>query len=270
MRTVGEGVQTYRRLVGAQVRAQLSYRASFVMDCIAQMLAGLAELVTIIVLFAHIPSMGGFSVDEVILIYGMANLSFSLADLVAGQIERLPRYIRTGTLDAVLMRPLTALGQLFASDVQLRRLARTALALGVTIYALSVVDVEWTVARVALLVVAPLAGAVIFGCLFVTANSVAFWIIEGTEISNAVTYGSSTLTSYPITIYGRWLRRLLAYVVPAAFVSYFPVLALLGKPDPLGLPAFLQWSTPLVALLSALVAGSIWRLAIRHYRGTGS
>jgi len=263
MGAIDDGVQTYRRLVGAQVRAQLSYRASFVMDCIAQMLGGLAELVTIIVLFAHIPSMGGFSVDEVVLIYGMANLAFSLADLVAGQIERLP-------LDAVLMRPLTALGQLFASDVQLRRLARTALAVGVTVYALSVVDVEWTVARVALLVVAPLAGAVIFSCLFVAANSVAFWIIEGTEISNAVTYGSSTLTSYPITIYGRWLRRLLAYVVPAAFVSYFPVLALLGKPDPLGLPEFLQWSTPVVALLSVLVAGSIWRLAIRHYRGTGS
>lgn len=260
----------YRRLVRAQVRSQLSYRASFAMDCVAQALGGATELVVILTLFGHIPAMGGFSVEEVVLMYGLANLAFSLADLVAGQIERLPTYIRAGTLDAVLVRPLSVLGQLFAADLQLRRLGRTALALAMVGYALIGADVVWSPATVALLLIAPIAGAVIFGSFFVAACSVSFWVIEGGELANSVTYGSGMLTSYPITIFGPWLRRLLAFVVPGAFVAYFPALALLGRPDPLGLPAFLQWSSPVVAVLAAGVAGLIWRAAVRHYRGTGS
>lgn len=260
----------YRELVRAQVRGQLSYRTSFALDCAAQAVGGASELVVILTLFGHIPAMGGFAVEEVVLIYALANLSFSLADLVAGQIERLPAYIRTGLLDAVLVRPLSALGQLFAADLQLRRLARAALALALLVYALFTADLAWSPATVALLVIAPFAGAVIFGSFFVAACSVSFWVIEGGELANSVTYGSNMLTSYPITVFGPWLRRLLAFVVPGAFVAYFPTLALLGRPDPLGLPSFLQWSSPLVAIVAAAVAGLIWRTALRHYRGTGS
>ena len=85
-------------------------------------------------------------------------------------------------------------------------------------------------------VTAPLVGAVILGALWVAANAVSFWVVDGREVANAVTYGSSFTTSYPITVYGPWLRRLMCYAVPAAFVAYFPVLALLDRPDPLGLP----------------------------------
>jgi ABC-2 type transport system permease protein len=44
------------------------------------------------------------------------------------------------------------------------------------------------------------------------------------------------LTQYPIDVYAAWFRRFLGYVVPLAFVCYFPALYLLDKPDPLGPP----------------------------------
>jgi ABC-2 type transport system permease protein len=69
-----------------------------------------------------------------------------------------------------------------------------------------------------------------------------------------VTYGFNEFTSYPFTIFSDWVRRLLDFVVPGAFVAYYPVLGLLGKPDPLGLPAALQWCTPLVALVAVATA----------------
>ena len=74
----------------------------------------------------------------------------------------------------------------------------------------------------------------------------------------------------PITIYGPWLRRMMCYVVPGAFVAYFPALALLGRPDPLGLPEALQWSSPLVAAIAVTGARLVWRTGVRHYQGTGS
>lgn len=69
-----------------------------------------------------------------------------------------------------------------------------------------------------------------------------------------MTYGFNEFTSYPFTIFSDWVRRLLDFVVPGAFVAYYPVLGLLGKPDPLGLPAALQWCTPLVALVAVATA----------------
>ena len=120
-------------------------------------------------------------------------------------------------------------------------------------------------------VTAPLVGAVILGAIWVAANAVSFWVVDGREMANALTYGSSFTTSYPITVYGPWLRRLMCYAVPAAFVAYFPALALLDRPDPLGLPAALRYAAPLVAAgRGGRRRRSIWRLGVRHYQGTGS
>ena len=78
------------------------------------------------------------------------------------------------------------------------------------------------------------------------------------------------MTAYPLTIYGVWLRRLLAFVVPLAFVSYFPAVAILGKHDPLDTPPWLGALTPVVAGLTVVIAAAIWRTGVRHYRSTGS
>jgi len=53
-------------------------------------------------------------------------------------------------------------------------------------------------------------------------------------------------------------------------VSYQPALALLGQADPLGLPAWAGFVSPLVALVAAGCAALVWRSGIRHYRSTGS
>ena len=56
-------------------------------------------------------------------------------------------------------------------------------------------------------------------------------------------------TSYPITVYGEVFRRLFAFGLGFAFVSYYPTLAIPGQPDPLGLPPWVGWLSPLVAAL---------------------
>ncbi|WP_053721614.1 ABC transporter permease [Saccharothrix sp. NRRL B-16348] len=260
----------YVKLVGARLRGQMSYRASFVLQCLAQAVNQLAELAIILVLFNRVSALGGFSVSEVVLMYAIAGTAFGIADMVAGQLDELPTYIRTGTFDVLLLRPLGTLAQMMASDLHLRKLGRIAAGLGALGYALSHNDIAWSVWAVVLVVVAPISGAVIFSSVWVAANSVCFWVVDGQELANTVTYGSSAFTSYPATVFGPWLRRFFAFVIPGAFVAYYPSLALLDRPDPLGGPALLGWISPLVAVAAAVVAGLVWRTAVRHYRGTGS
>jgi ABC-2 type transport system permease protein len=58
--------------------------------------------------------------------------------------------------------------------------------------------------------------------------------------------------------------------VPSAFVAYFPALAILDRPDPLGLPHALRYAAPVVAAAAVGVAALVWRAALRRYQGAGS
>jgi ABC-2 type transport system permease protein len=120
-----------------------------------------------------------------------------------------------------------------------------------------------------MLVVMIPAGVVLFSSVWVIGACLSFWTTDGGEFTNAFTYGGAFMAQYPIDIYGTWLRRFLCYIVPLGFVCYFPALYILDKRDPLGLPRFLEFSSPFVALLAAFVAGTIWRGAVRHYRSAG-
>jgi ABC-2 type transport system permease protein len=111
---------------------------------------------------------------------------------------------------------------------------------------------------------------VLFTALFTLEATLCFWTTEGTEAVNAFTYGGTTLAQYPLQIYGDWLRRLFLWIIPLGLVIFEPALFLLGKPDPLGLPAFVRYISPVAAILFAIVAAFLWRTGVRHYRSTGS
>jgi ABC-2 type transport system permease protein len=265
--TVG---QAYVALVRSRVVAQASYRASFLIELGSQIALVLVEFVEVYVVFHQVDSLGGFDFAEVALMYGLAAVGFGFADLAVGHVDRLPFYLRTGTFDAFLLRPLSSLGQLITSDFSLRRLGRVITGVAVLALALSYVDVHWTPARVLLLVVTPLAGAVIFAAVFVATSTIGFWVVDGTEFANAFTYGGNYLSTFPFTVFGSFIRRFFTFVVPAAFVAYLPALALLGRDDPAGLPGWLSWSAIPVSLLATVVALAIWRTGLRRYVGAGS
>ncbi|MDQ4104670.1 MAG: ABC-2 family transporter protein [Actinomycetota bacterium] len=267
---MGERLAVYRSMVAASVRSQLAYPTSFALQCAAQALVQLEDMVIILVLFSRISEMGGFTRREVLLIYSLAGISFGLADMLVGSLDKVGQLVRTGTLDALLLRPLPALTQICVSDFALRRLGKVATALAVLGYVLATSDISWTPLRVAILLITPLTGLVLLCAIWVAASAATFWLVEGDELPNAVTYGSGMFTSYPVSVFSGWLLRLMAFVIPGAFVAYYPALAILGKPDPLGLPPALQYSAPLMAVLAAGAAALAWRAGVRHYVGTGS
>jgi ABC-2 type transport system permease protein len=86
---------------------------------------------------------------------------------------------------------------------------------------------------------------------------------------NAFTYGGNFLSQYPVTIFGRWLRGLVIFVIPIAFVAYFPALYVLDRDDELGLPGWLRFASPAVAVAVAFAARLVWENAVRHYRSAG-
>jgi ABC-2 type transport system permease protein len=265
-----DALRAYARLVGAQVRSQTAYRGSFAIDLGTNAFIPIIELLSVVTMFRVTRTLGGFTMTEVVVMYGLAATGFCLADLAVGNIEKIRVYVREGLLDAVLIRPLGVLGQLVTLDFTLRRIARLFVALAVLSIAVDRAGLHWTVGRAVLLVLTPFGGAVLFGAIFVAGSTVAFWWIESGEVANGFTYGGRDFTSYPITVYSRAFRRIFAYGVGFAFVGYYPALALLGRDDPLGAPGWLRWCAPAMCLAAVPAAGAVWRFGVRHYRSTGS
>jgi ABC-2 type transport system permease protein len=260
----------YRRLVGARIRSQLQYRLSFALNLLGAALISFLDFAVILVLFEQVDALGEWSVAEVAVLYAISSLSFALTDLTIGHLDLLPRMIREGDFDLVLVRPLGSLFQVVASDFALRRLGKFSQGLAVLFVAMTQLDLAWTPARVGMLLLAVIAGAAIFAGIWVALATVAFWLVDSIEVANAFTYGGNFVAQYPVNVFGPWLRRLVLFVVPVAFVSYFPALYVLGKEDPLALPRALQFASPLVAVATCAAGGLLWRAAVRRYRSVGS
>ncbi|WUV77882.1 ABC transporter permease [Streptomyces sp. NBC_01477] len=257
-------------VVAMWMRSTMAYRTSFVMTALGNFAATGLDFVTIVLMFSHIHALGGFTLPEVAFLYGTASTSFGLADLLMGSMDRLGRRVRDGTFDTLLLRPVPVLAQVAADRFALRRLGRILQGGMVLGWALLRLDLDWTPLKVLLLPATLLAGAAIFCAVFVAGAAFQFWAGDAAEVQSSVTYGGNTMLQYPPGLFSRELVRGVTFVVPLAFVNWLPALRILGRPDPLGLPGWVDFLSPAVAVLCCALAGLAWRAGIRSYRSTGS
>ncbi len=263
-------LRVWRHLVGARIRADWQYRTSFFLFLTSQTVVACMDLAVVASIFSQVDSLAGWSGMEVALLFGLSGVSFGLADMTISQVETASTHIKAGTFDLFLLRPVPALLHLSASEFALRRLGRVIQPLVVLIGALLLAPIDWSAEVVALVPVTIISGTLIFGSIWVVTSSISFWTVESQEVANAFTYGGGLATSYPIDLLARWMRRLLTFLLPLAFVAYLPASRMVGRDEPLGLPGAIAWATPLVALGSVAVARAVWSLAVRHHRSTGS
>lgn len=258
----------YGQIAWMWVRAARAYPVSWALLLVGGFLLTGIDFVGIWIVFQNLDTLGGFTLAEVAFLYGGSGVAFAVADLVVGRVERLGQMIRLGRLDQMMVRPVPLLVQVCADEFAPRRVSRVLQAALVLGWACTHVD--WTVSRVALTGIMLVAATVIFVCVFIALACVQFWTVDSAEVANAFTYGGNTVTSYPLTVFPSELVKAMTFVVPLAFVNWYPSLHVLGRPDPLGYPDWTQWLSPLVAAVLVALTALVWRTGVRRYRSTGS
>ncbi len=261
-------VRVYLAIAALWIRAAWVYPASFVMLAVGNGLITGLDFVGLWVMFANIDNLGGFGLREIALLYGASGLGLGIADTLIGSVERIGDYVRTGRLDQMMTKPVPLLVQVCADQFTLRRLGRITQASVVFAWAATYVD--WTPLKVLVALSMVVSGAVLFFALFVTFSCVQFWTADASEFANAFTYGGNTMTQYPLNVFPRELMVGLTFLLPVAFVNWYPCLYLLGRADPFGMPAWLQFCSPVAAAVALAVSLLVWRQGVRHYTSTGS
>jgi ABC-2 type transport system permease protein len=92
----------------------------------------------------------------------------------------------------------------------------------------------------------------------------AFWFIRIDNITELFTAIYET-GRFPVSVYPAWLRGVLTFVVPIAFITTFPAAAILGKARFVLLAAAV-----FLALVLFAVCVGFWRFAVRHYSSASS
>ena len=255
----------YRRYLGVSIRAQLQYPGSFILQTLGHLLITAIEFVGVWALFDRFGSLSGWSLPEVALFYGLADVTFALADAIARGFTVFASLVRSGDFDRILLRPRSTALQILGQELTLRRAGRLVQALVVLIWATTRTQVVMSVPRAALLGFAVLGGVCLFVGLFILEATSAFWTTTTLEVWSAVTYGGNAASQFPMSIYRPWFRRFFTYVIPLVCVTFLPGAAVLGRGD-------MTWAAvaPLSGVAFLAVTLRIWRLGVRHYTSTGS
>lgn len=267
---VADSIRAFGIIAGAWIRSSMAYRASFITLIVSSAVLTVLDFAVILILFSHLDAFGGFSLAQIAVLYGMSGLAIGAADLLLGNAEQLGQRVRDGSLDLMLCRPVPALVHVAADRFALRRAGRILQASAVLAWALASAPIDWTPARAVVLIAALVSGTLIFCSLFVMGGAFQVFAEDAAEVANAFTYGGNTLTQYPLAIYPTEVVRAVTFIVPLAFVNWYPALYVLGVDDPFGFPEWFQPASPIVALLFVSAAALAWRLALRRYRSTGS
>src|SRR6266702_240863 len=101
------------------MRSQQAYPLSFAADMLSSLLVGAVEFAEVWVSDHNVRVLGGLSRHAMLLLFGLSNLAFAIAQIVFGHTDTLPAYLRAGTLDAFYLRPQPLLLQLIPSDISL-------------------------------------------------------------------------------------------------------------------------------------------------------
>jgi len=248
------------------VKMRLAYRMDFLVDTLAVSFSMVIQLAVLTTLFSKVKSLDGWSFEQVLFIYAFSLLPLGLFNLVSVNLYRFSdQYIIQGKFDRVLLRPVGTLAQVIFESFNVSGLNEIILGIVVMTYAGMKLGLDFGVQEIlAMAILAPSASLVYMG-VFLAITSVSFWHEDRMGLAPPV-YNIIRFSRYPITIYSLPVRIFLTFVLPFAWVAFFPATWFLGSEE-FGRLALL---TPLVGLVVFGGAIMIWQRGVRNYASTGS
>lgn len=259
------------RYFAASMRSQMQYPTSAFLATLGQLAATGIEIVAVWALFDRFGAVRGWALGEILFFYALINIAFSIADFVTRGFDVFGTdFVRTGAFDRLLLRPRSAALQLVGHDFRLSRFGRFLQAVVVLAVGTASLHFAWTPSAILLALWTIAGAAALFVAILILQAVIAFWTIESLEAVNAVTYGGVYAGQFPLSLYTRGMRNLMTYGFPLACVAYYPVLAILGRSDPLGAPDWLLPFTPAAGFVVLGLSFVAWGFGVSKYTSTGS
>jgi ABC-2 type transport system permease protein len=263
-------LEAYLQYWRTNLLTMVEYRANFFMWFIFTIVYHGVALGALFVTMQQFPSMNGWDFRDMFFLYALWMCGHEMHNVLFFNVVSVPDFVREGRFDRFLVRPLDSLFQVLTVPQQISPdgFALACITLGFAAWAAHVHVDLFFVLFTPLIVIG---GALIDLGISLVVATVSFWFIRVDTLRWVVMSLEQDFTRYPISIYTRGVRIVLAFVFPFAFMNYFPATYFLQKADgALNLNPTVGLLTPLIGLLWFGVAYAFWQVGLRHYQGTGS
>ena len=255
-------------LVHLYVKSRLEYRGAFLLAISAQFFSYACGYAGIWILLQKFDTLGGWAWPELAMLFSFQLLTYSMgAAFSFVQFRDLEELVRLGRFDTLLVKPFSPWAYLAFSGLNIGYAGHVALAVGLMVWSLAQVNIDWSLGSILYLLLALVSSALINAAIITMIGACAFIFVQSSHFFT-IFFGFWELSRYPLSIFPAALQWLMLTVVPLGFASYVPVAWLLGK----DIVLLGNWGGA-VALLAgpAMVALAMahWRYAISRYQGGG-
>lgn len=252
-------MRLYKVFVKQFFKFLVQSKADFLIGLMGFFFTQAAGIAFLFLVFRQIPSLGDWTLSELIFIYGFAQIPRGIDHLFTDNIWLVAwRLVVNGKFDRYLLRPMNLFFQVICEKLQPDALGELLVGTILIIVSLSKGIVLVDGAHVVFFVVSILAGAVIYTAIKLLFASLAFWMkISGPVLYTA--YQLADFAKYPTEIYSRVVRVVITWIIPFAFVAYLPASYFLK-------PSVSPWNTIGVECILAVVFFGIAYLVFN--RGT--
>ncbi len=247
------------------MKTRLTYRSDFWIEVFSDLLFNGLNLFFILVVFQHTQLLGDWNREQILFIYGYFMIPYGLFITFFNLWGFTERYIVKGEMDRILTRPAYSLWQLMLENLDPSSLFSALTGTIVMGYAWYQLGIPLQALDLIMLAVFILSSILIYAGLYISLTALGFFSDAPTGILplmwNIQNYGR-----YPVTIYNKLLRGILTWILPFAFVGFYPAAYFLD-------PANWKWFallTPLMGILFFILGLTIWNAGVKRYRGAGS
>lgn len=222
MKKIKRYLRLYRVLIVQFFKMILQSKVDFFMGLLGFFFTQIFGIVFLFLVFRQIPDLNGWTLDQLIFIYGFAQIPRGIDHLFTDNIWMVAWwYVVNGEFDRYMLRPMNVLFQVISEKLQPDAVGELLVGTILTVYSISKGVVLIDGMHILMFVISVFAGALIYTSIKLFFASIAFWVkVSGPFLQTA--YQMADFAKYPTEIYAKGIRFIITWVIPFAFVAYLP------------------------------------------------
>ncbi len=156
----------------------MQYRLNFLIEVAFGLVFQSIGFVFIWVVLGRFQAIAGWSLNDVTLLYGMRLTSHGIWLLMFSRLFGIDRIVQQGEYDRMLLRPMPAMLQLMFSSFRVAVIGDVIGGCLLLTVALTIVEIDWTPAKVIFLIASLIGGAMLDGAFQLGPASLTFRFLD--------------------------------------------------------------------------------------------
>ncbi len=266
MNTVKRYLRLYRVLVTQFLKTIMQSRVDFLIGLLGFFFSQIMGIAFLYLVFQQIPDLQGWTLDQLIFIYGFAQIPRGIDHLFTDNIWLVAyRLVINGDFDRYMLRPMNIFFQVIAEKLQPDALGELLVGTILVVRSLTKGTMVVDGLHIVLFFVSIFAGALIYTSIKLFFASLAFWLkVSGPFLQ--IAYDMANFAKYPTEIYSKGVRFLITWVIPFAFVAYLPASFFMKKDTSAGVVGI----ECAIAFVFWWIAYALFRRGTQVYESAGN